>query len=117
MTFRHFNKPVLNKKNINFFSFLIIFFQNFWTVTYIFVVLFWLCLQHEFSLYLHLCIQQQMFENNYELFQNNQIWIKLNNEWMNEWMMHLYSAFIVYCHTPKALYNHVGGLSSTTTSI
>ncbi len=38
------------------------------------------------------------------------------NEWMNEWMMHLYSAFIVYCHTPKALYNHVGGLSSTTTS-
>ncbi len=23
--------------------------------------------------------------------------------------MHLYSAFIVYCHTPKALYNHVGG--------
>ncbi len=24
-------------------------------------------------------------------------------------MMHLYSAFIVYCHTPKALYNHVGG--------
>ncbi len=28
---------------------------------------------------------------------------------MNEWMMHLYSAFIVYCHTPKALYNHVGG--------
>ncbi len=39
------------------------------------------------------------------------------NEWMNEWMMHLYSAFIVYCHTPKALYNHVGGLSSTTTSV
>ncbi len=34
-----------------------------------------------------------------------------------EWMMHLYSAFIVYCHTPKALYNHVGGLSSTTTSV
>ncbi len=31
------------------------------------------------------------------------------NEWMNEWMKHLYSAFIVYCHTPKALYNHVGG--------
>ncbi len=30
--------------------------------------------------------------------------------------MHLYSAFIVYCHTPKALYNHVGGHSSTTTS-
>ncbi len=26
-----------------------------------------------------------------------------------KWMMHLYSAFIVYCHTPKALYNHVGG--------
>ncbi len=23
-------------------------------------------------------------------------------------MMHLYSAFIVYCHTPKALYNRVG---------
>ncbi len=36
------------------------------------------------------------------------------NEW---WMMHLYSAFIVYCHTPKALYNHVGGLFSTTTSV
>ncbi len=30
------------------------------------------------------------------------------SEWMNEWMMHLYSAFIVYCHTPKALYNRVG---------
>ncbi len=30
-------------------------------------------------------------------------------ERMNEWMMHLYSAFIVYCCTPKALYNHVGG--------
>ncbi len=41
----------------------------------------------------------------------------LNFIWMNEWMMHLYSAFIVYCHTPKALYNHVGGLSSTTTSV
>ncbi len=27
-------------------------------------------------------------------------------------MMHLYSAFSVYCHTPKALYNHVwGGVS------
>ncbi len=23
----------------------------------------------------------------------------------------------MYCHTPKALYNHVGGLSSTTTSV
>ncbi len=23
-------------------------------------------------------------------------------------MMHLYSAFIVYCHTPKALYKHGG---------
>ncbi len=32
-------------------------------------------------------------------------------------MMHLYSAFIVYCHTPKALYNHVGGHSSTTRSM
>ncbi len=33
-------------------------------------------------------------------------------------MMHLYSAFIVYCCTPKALYNHGGGgLSSTTTSV
>ncbi len=32
--------------------------------------------------------------------------------------MHLYSAFIVYCCTPKVLYNHVGGgLSSTTTSV
>ncbi len=40
--------------------------------------------------------------------------------WMNEWMMHLYSAFIVYCCTPKVLYNHVGGgggISSTTTSV
>ncbi len=36
---------------------------------------------------------------------------------MNEWMMHLYSTFIVYCCTPKALYNHVGGVSSTTTSV
>ncbi len=24
-------------------------------------------------------------------------------------MMHLYSGFIVYCCTPKALYDHVGG--------
>ncbi len=32
-------------------------------------------------------------------------------------MMHLYSAFIVYCHTPKALYSHEGGHSSTTTSL
>ncbi len=40
------------------------------------------------------------------------------SEWMNEWMKHLYSAFNVYCCTPKALYNHVGGgLSSTTTSV
>ncbi len=31
------------------------------------------------------------------------------SEWMNEWMKHLYSAFNVYCSTPKALYNHVGG--------
>ncbi len=31
---------------------------------------------------------------------------------MNEWMMHLYSAFIVYCCTHKVLYNHVwGGVS------
>ncbi len=28
---------------------------------------------------------------------------------MNDWINHLYSAFIVYCYTPKALYNHVGG--------
>ncbi len=35
--------------------------------------------------------------------------IILQIEWMNEWMMHFYSAFIVYCCTPKALYNHVGG--------
>ncbi len=32
--------------------------------------------------------------------------------------MHLYSAFILYCSTPKALYNHVvGGVSYTTTSV
>ncbi len=29
--------------------------------------------------------------------------------WMNEWMMHFYSTFIVYWCTPKVLYNHVGG--------
>ncbi len=34
--------------------------------------------------------------------------------WMNEWC--IYIALFVYCCTPKALYNHVGGLSSTTTS-
>ncbi len=45
------------------------------------------------------------------------LFLILWKRWMNEWMMHLYSAFIVYCHTPKALYNHVGGLSSTTTSV
>ncbi len=27
------------------------------------------------------------------------------SEWMNDWMMHLYSAFIVYCCRPKALYS------------
>ncbi len=40
-------------------------------------------------------------------------------EWMNEWSIYivLYCVF-VYCCTPKALYNHVGGcLSSTTTSV
>ncbi len=37
------------------------------------------------------------------------------NEWMNEWC--IYIALFVYCCTPKALYNHVGGLSSTTTSV
>ncbi len=41
--------------------------------------------------------------------------------WMNEWMNDAFILhFIVYCRTPKALYNHVwgggGGLSSTTTS-
>ncbi len=46
------------------------------------------------------------------------VWAGAKSCWkMNEWMMHLYSAFIVYCHTPKALYNHVGGHSSTTTSV
>ncbi len=28
---------------------------------------------------------------------------------MNERINHLYRAFIVYCYTPKALCNHVGG--------
>ncbi len=28
---------------------------------------------------------------------------------MNEGMNHSYRAFIVYCYTPKALCNHVGG--------
>ncbi len=37
------------------------------------------------------------------------------NEWMNEWC--IYIALFVDCCTPKALYNHVGGLSSTTTSV
>ncbi len=32
--------------------------------------------------------------------------LALMNEWMNEWCI-----FIVYCCTPKALYNHVGGVS------
>ncbi len=45
------------------------------------------------------------------------IFVQINADLMNEWMKHLYSAFIVYCCTPKALYNHVGGLSSTTTSV
>ncbi len=31
-------------------------------------------------------------------------------------MMHLYSALCIVVHT-KAFYNHVGGLSSTTTSV
>ncbi len=39
-------------------------------------------------------------------------------EWMNEWSIYIaLMRFIVYCCTPKALYNHVGGLSSTTTSV
>jgi len=29
-------------------------------------------------------------------------------------MNHVYSNFIVHCYTPKAFYNHIGGLSSTT---
>ncbi len=38
------------------------------------------------------------------------------HEWMNEWC--IYIALFVYCCTPKALYSHVGGgLSSTTTSV
>ncbi len=36
--------------------------------------------------------------------------------WINELMMHLYSAFCVLWYT-QTLYNHVGGLSSTTTSV
>ncbi len=42
------------------------------------------------------------------------------SEWelINEWMMHLCSAFIVYCCTPKSLKAIMwGGLSSTTTSV
>ncbi len=34
---------------------------------------------------------------------------------MNEWC--IYIALFVYCGTPKALYSHVGGLSSTTASV
>ncbi len=34
----------------------------------------------------------------------NETWM---NEWMNEWC--IYIALFVYCCTPKALYNHVGG--------
>ncbi len=37
------------------------------------------------------------------------------NEWMTEWYIHI--ALYLYCFSPKALYNHVGGLSSTTTSV
>ncbi len=36
------------------------------------------------------------------------------DEWMNDAFV---KHFIVFCCTPKALYNHVGGLSSTTTSV
>ncbi len=35
---------------------------------------------------------------------------------LNEWMVAFIKCF-VYCCTPKALYNHVGGLSSNTTSV
>ncbi len=35
--------------------------------------------------------------------------MQLNAVDMNEWMNHLYSALIVYCYTPKALYNHMRG--------
>ncbi len=50
------------------------------------------------------------------LFQNQFICIEWMNEWMNEWCIYI-ALFIVYSYTPKALYNHVGGLSSTTTSV
>ncbi len=36
-------------------------------------------------------------------------WFEWTREWMNEWRKHLYSTFIVYCCTPKALYNHMRG--------
>ncbi len=39
----------------------------------------------------------------------------LLNEWMNEWMMHLYSAFCVLLYTQSTLQSCGGGLSSTTT--
>ncbi len=43
-------------------------------------------------------------------------WRSFMNEWMNEWC--IYIVLFVYCCTPKALYNHVGGgLSSTATSV
>ncbi len=38
------------------------------------------------------------------------MWTQSFNDFLlNEWMRHLYNTFIVYCCTPKALYNHVGG--------
>ncbi len=37
--------------------------------------------------------------------------------WMNEWMMHLYSAFCVLLYTQSALQSCGGGLSSTITSV
>ncbi len=45
-----------------------------------------------------------------------QMWF-LECLWINEWMMHLYSAFCVLLYTQSALQSCGGGLSSTTTSV
>ncbi len=41
----------------------------------------------------------------------------MTHEWMNEWMMHLYSAICVLLYTQNALQSCGGVLSSTTTSV
>ncbi len=44
------------------------------------------------------------------------VWFQMMNEWMNEWMMHLYSALLCIAVHTKHFTIMWGGLSSTTTS-